>query len=390
MASSARRSPYHTFSDRTSIFGGACCGALPVAGAGETRTPGRGGATMGIGSRYPNGRCLDISSALISAAGVADPVEPSRPARRQNTSVARGRITPMHSATRVLWEAVTHRPRDSRVVTRVGVCASVVALAVVLHAGNVVPKRLAIYYGFPSLVEGADGSVAHAVRVFSAYDVMVFGDGLELGGTSPDADWQQEERLVGQIVARLHMRPRKPLIYGYIGLGRIQPLADAEIIRRVDAWRNLGADGIFFDEAGRESGFSLPRRSAAVRAVHERGLSALMNALNPDDLFDKDSSRAPTAGDLGANDALLIESFAVENSVVLPRDRVARRAAAAFKWRDRTGIKVYAVTTTVSGRFDASSVVYAERLAADLGVDAFGWGEPNFSMDAKLPWRFER
>ncbi|HJZ75064.1 MAG TPA: hypothetical protein VKE51_25190 [Vicinamibacterales bacterium] len=275
-------------------------------------------------------------------------------------------------------------------MTRLSVCAAVLAFAVVPRAGNVVPKRLAIYYGFPSLVEGADGSVSHAVRVFSDYDVMVFGDGLELGDSSADAEWQQEQRLVGQIIARLHMRPRKPLIYGFVGLGRLQPLADAEIVRRVDAWRQLGVDGIFFDDAGRESGLTPSRRSAAVRAVHERGLSAFVNAINPDDLFDKDASRAATPSELGANDALLIESFAVENSVVLPRDRVAKRAAAAFKWRERTGVKVYAVTTTVSGRFDASSVVYAERLAADLGVDAFGWGEPNFGVDAKLPWRFER
>ena len=285
---------------------------------------------------------------------------------------------------------VTHNSAGSVARTRVVVCASVAALAVVLHAGNVVPKRLAIYYGFPSLVEGADGSVAHAVRVFSDYDVMVFGDGLELGGMSADADLQQEQQLVGQIVTRLHMRPRKPLIYGSVSLGRVQQLTDPEIVRRIDAWQQLGVDGIFFGEAGRESGISSSRRSATVRAVHERGLSACMNAINPDDLFDKDASRAAAPSELGANDALLIEPFAVENSVVLPRDRVAKRAAAAFKWRDRTGIKVYAVTTTVSGRFDASSVVYAERLAADLGVDAFGWGEPNFGVDAKLPWRFER
>jgi uncharacterized protein with GYD domain len=275
-------------------------------------------------------------------------------------------------------------------MTRVVVGASVLVLAAVLHAGVVVPKRLAIYYGYPSLVEGADGSVSHAVRVFGEYDVIVFGDGLELGSTSNDPGLQQEEPLVGQIVSRLHVRPRRPAIYGYIDLGRSQQLLDTEIVRRVDAWKRLGADGIFFDEAGKDFGVTAARRSTAVRAVHERGLSAFMNAFNPDDLFDKDAGRSSSPADLGERDALLVESFAVENGVVQARDRVAKRAAAAFKWRERTGVRVYAVTTTVSGRFDASSVVYAERLAADLGVDAFGWGEPNFGVDTKLPWRFER
>ena len=193
-----------------------------------------------------------------------------------------------------------------------------------------------------------------------------------------------------QIITRLHVRPQQPVIYGYVDLGRAQ-LADAEIVRRVDRWKRLGADGIFFDEAGRDSHVSRQRRTAAVRAVHERGLSALMTAYNPDDLFDtRNSTPTGAPGELGARDALLIESFAVENSVVQPRDAAAKRAAAAIKWRQRTGVKVYAVTTTVAGRFDASAVVYAERLAADLDVDAFGWGEPNFSLDTNLPWRFER
>jgi hypothetical protein len=269
--------------------------------------------------------------------------------------------------------------------------AVVLASAVSVHlaAAAAAPKRLAIYYGYPSLVEGAAGSVSHAVAVFGRYDVIVFGGRLDPGSTSRDLEI--EEPLVVQIIRRLHLRPQQPVIYGYVELGRSQQLADAEIVRRVDGWKRLGADGIFFDEPGRDSRVSRQRRTAAVRAVHERGLSALMNAYNPDDLFDtRNPKRAGDPGELGARDALLIESFAVENSVVQPRDAAAKLAAAAIKWRQRTGIKVYAVTTTVAGRFDASAVVYAERLAGDLGIDAFGWGEPNFSLDTTLPWRFDR
>jgi hypothetical protein len=276
-------------------------------------------------------------------------------------------------------------------VTRRAFATPVLALAVVVHvaAAAVTPKRLAIYYGYPSLVEGADGSVSHAVSIFGRYDVIVFGGRLDVGNASPDLDI--EAPLVAQIIQRLHLRPQQPAIYGYADLGHSPQLTDADIARRVDAWKRLGADGILLDEGGRETRVSRQRRTAAVRAVHERGLSALMNAFNPDDLFDtRNSKPAGDPGELGARDALLIEAFAVENSVVQPRDTAAKRAAAAIKWRQRTGIKVYAVTTTVPGRFDAAAVVYAERLAADVGVDAFGWGEPNFSLDTNLPWRFER
>jgi hypothetical protein len=271
------------------------------------------------------------------------------------------------------------------------VAAVVLAIAVIVHlaAAAVTPKRLAIYYGYPSLVEGAAGSVSHAVSIFGRYDVIVFGGHLDIGTASRDLEI--EEPLVVQIVRRLHLRPQQPVIYGHIDLGGSPQLADAEIVRRIDRWKRLGADGIFFDEAGRDSRVSRQRRTAAVRAVHERGLSVLMNAFNPDALFDpRNPNPTGDPGELGARDALLIEPFAVENSVVQPRDAAAKRAAAAIKWRQRTGIKVYAVTTTVAGRFDASAVVYAERLAADVGVDAFGWGEPNFSIDTSLPWRFER
>ena len=275
--------------------------------------------------------------------------------------------------------------------TRAAVCAALLALDLALAAaGTVTPRRLAIYYGYPSMVEGAAGSVAHAVRVFGRYDVIIFGEGLELGAASADSTLRAEQPLVADIIARLHGRPQHPIIYGYVPLGRSQQLADAEIVGRIDAWQRLGADGIFFDQAGRDAGVTPARRSAAVRAAHVRGLGACMNASNPDDLFDKGkaSRRPPDPGDLGASDALLIESFAVQNSVVQARDVTARRAAAAAKWRERTGVRLYAVTTTVDGRFDASSVVYAERLAGDLGIDAFGWGEPNFSVDTKMPWRF--
>src|SRR5262249_55509493 len=199
---------------------------------------------------------------------------------------------------------------------RAALCACVLALDAVLHAGVVVPKRLALYYGNPSLVEGADGSVSHAVRVLGDYDVIVFGDGLELGAESNDSVLQHEQRLLEQIVTRLHVRPRQATIYGYITLGRLQQLADAEIVHRIDAWKRLGVDGIFFDDAGRDAGVAASRRAAAVRAAHERELSVCVNVQNPDDVFDKDAGRAAGPSDLGERDALLLESFAVEHSVV--------------------------------------------------------------------------
>ena len=42
------------------------------------------------------------------------------------------------------------------------------------------PQRLAIYYGFPSLVNGGRGDLGKAAQVFSKYDVVVLATVLSL------------------------------------------------------------------------------------------------------------------------------------------------------------------------------------------------------------------
>jgi hypothetical protein len=269
-------------------------------------------------------------------------------------------------------------------------CATTVfALDLVLHAAAATaPQRLAIYYGYPSLVEGAAGDLSRAVGTFAAYDVVVFGDGLELGGASADAGLRAEHRHLTQMILSLHATARKPKLYGYVDLGRTQHLADAEVGRRIDEWSRLGVDGIFFDEAGRDFGVTPARRTTAVRAAHDSGLSAFMNAFDPDDLFAGRPSTSPRGpDDLGERDALLLESFAVREGVVQSAEATTKRASAALKWRERTGVKVFAVTTTVARTFDQSVFAHAWQMAAMLGIDGFGWGEPDFSADSKLPWR---
>ena len=41
------------------------------------------------------------------------------------------------------------------------------------------PDKLAIYYGWPSAVNGAGGDINVAAAVFDDYDQVVFGAGLE-------------------------------------------------------------------------------------------------------------------------------------------------------------------------------------------------------------------
>lgn len=41
------------------------------------------------------------------------------------------------------------------------------------------PKKLAIYYAHPSMVNNSNGNINQAVATFSLYDIVVFGAGLE-------------------------------------------------------------------------------------------------------------------------------------------------------------------------------------------------------------------
>ena len=65
--------------------------------------------------------------------------------------------------------------------------ASICAISTVVAAAVAAdPFPLAIYYGIPSLVNGAAGDVDRAAETFRAYDVVVFGDGLEFDDIVPD------------------------------------------------------------------------------------------------------------------------------------------------------------------------------------------------------------
>jgi len=251
------------------------------------------------------------------------------------------------------------------------------------------PQRLAIYYGYPSVVEQAGGDIARAAAVFASYDAIVFGDGLELPDEdTSDPGLKAERQRVAQIIRAIHNTPRRPVVYGYVALGSTQNLALAEIDRRVERWRMVGADGIFFDEAGNDFGVDAMRRRMTVCAAHGRGLRVFMNAFNPDDLFSEAASRRDECdGRLGPRDALLVESFAIRNGDFEPVSRIDRRASAALKWRQRTGVRVFGVTTTDGRPFSREEFNSAWQHAAVRGFDGFGWGEQNFSADSRLPWR---
>ena len=257
-------------------------------------------------------------------------------------------------------------------------------------AGALAPRRLAIFYGIPSLVNGARGDLARAAAVFAEYDTVVFGDGLELPdvvpGRSPVGAGPVERRHTAAIIRSLADLGRRPAVFGYVDLGRSQNLSQREIERRIGLWREMGAHGIFFDEAGYDFDVTRERQNAAVDAVHKAGMRVFVNAFNPDDVF------LPSKGvphHLKSGDAYLLESFAIRNGKPDIGAAWAARTARALEHARRDNVAVHAVTTTDARTASSPELIAcAWWLAVAFGVDAFGWGEPSFSgPDSALPWR---
>ncbi|HEY7616280.1 MAG TPA: hypothetical protein VH744_05710, partial [Terriglobales bacterium] len=256
------------------------------------------------------------------------------------------------------------------------------------------PARLAIYYGYPSLVNGARGDVEKAAAAFSAYDVVVLGDGLEFAdkqpGRRPVGDPAEHQKTL-QIIAAARRRNPSIRFYGYVPLGDNHSLRAEEIEERSRLWKQMGVAGIFLDEASYDFKIvTRERQNRAVGYVHQLGLSVFMNGYFLDHLFSLEDKMANENGTgknpkhlpplLDHRDLFLMESFQVSNGTFEDPSHWQARMKQASAYRSRYGTRIFAITTTTEPQgFDAQKFNYAWWSAWLYDVDGFGWGEPNFS-----------
>jgi len=258
------------------------------------------------------------------------------------------------------------------------------------------PQRIAIYYGYPSLVNGANGDLARAVSVFADYDVIVLGDGLELDTSDRNTAGVEEHRFTSRMIQALQAAPRHPVVYGYIDLGNTQKLPLQAITDRIERWARMGARGVFFDEAGYDFGVTRERQNAAVVATHARGLRACLNAFRPADVFGSARTGLNAAGGgnpdglppaIAGDDALMLESFAVRNGVPEPTDALAARTREALDGRSRFGTHVFAVSTSDDHTDHVRLAEFGWWTASVFALDGYGWGMPAYSaVTSRLPW----
>lgn len=257
------------------------------------------------------------------------------------------------------------------------------------------PARMAVYYGYPSLVNESHGDVEKAASVFSAYDVVVLGDGIEFPdrrlGRYPEGDPTEHQKTL-QILAIVRQRSPATRFYGYVCLGDIQSLKPGkqflsveELQQRIQLWKQMGVTGIFLDEAGYDwPVVDRERQNVTVQYVHELGLSAFPNAFYPEELFSLDNLRGKNPRHLpplfDRRDLFLLESFQVKNGEYEDATEWQQRLRPALAYRRQYGSRIFVTTTyTEKESFQPDKFSYAWWSAWLYDLDGFSWGEPNFA-----------
>ncbi|HEY0940300.1 MAG TPA: hypothetical protein VGE08_09405 [Steroidobacter sp.] len=265
------------------------------------------------------------------------------------------------------------------------------------------PEKLAIYYGRPELVNGSNGNTTTAAAVFEDYDLVVFAEDMEQTG-------HPSHSAAAEIIGKLPSNGTR--VYGYVDLCYSNPGPSeynctgddqTQLEARVDAWKSMGAKGIFLDQAGCDYGVTRQRQNDIIDYIHSEGLSAFINVWNQADAFSTDRNDTtcnPGTGaltvSLNEDDYTLLESWAVVESEwsekrtdIVPS--MKDRAEAVLPYRDVNGTKI-AVTNTVAKAnpvFDQRQLDYTWWSAVLYGFDAMAWGESwvYSSEHNQLPFR---
>ncbi|WP_461187465.1 hypothetical protein [Arthrobacter sp. Z4-13] len=225
-------------------------------------------------------------------------------------------------------------------------------------------RPFAIYYGWPSYVNGAHGNVTRAIKAFDGYGVVVFGDDTATPAGDP---------LAAPIMEGVAARGGVPYGYVTVGVGDGEPNHSLNELReRLDVWHRLGARGVLIDCAGADYGVSRARFDAVVNYIHSLGLSVLANAWNPDDVLARSVTMGPGDGYLGENDVLSDGQFLAP---VTYKPKLAKMAA----YKARLGITLYETATSFDLQY--ADALTAQVLAALQGnhIDAFHLSDPVYS-----------
>lgn len=242
-------------------------------------------------------------------------------------------------------------------------------------------KKIAIYYGYPSGVNGTF-SISGAAAVFGQYDLVVWGDTLE-NPSHPD------HANAVAIIADTQMQNTQ--VFGYIDSVLINSNW-SQLQTNIQNWQLMGVKGIFCDRFGYDFLVSRASQNQISDYVHSLGLLMFVNAFHPDDAFStyQHSTFNPTriACHINSGDWYLAESYTFSNDVYVEQSMVQSKSTTLQKYQRSLGIKIATITTTASGTFDQQAFDFSYFTTLLFGFNASGWGEQNYSASSgSLPMR---
>jgi hypothetical protein len=262
----------------------------------------------------------------------------------------------------------------------------------------ITPKKLLVYYGWPSVINGCAGNTTCASSVFSQYDVVILGDTLEF---STHGDHENTKTIIANTP--------NTKFYGYISLANPAIAAGSShtgldaLDDDVDDWATMGVTGVFLDEFGYDyqvdggaNYVTRERQNAAVNYIHTKNLPLIANAWTPSDVFDilpgsHDNNPSKIAATLGSvndlQDHYLWESYQYTSSPqgYVNVDTWRNKANSLHQYLGQPAfshVKTFAVTTSTNDDAATQALNYAWYSAFLDQIEAVGWGEPNFAASS--------
>lgn len=274
-------------------------------------------------------------------------------------------------------------------------------------------KLMCLYYGYSNNINMVYNNDI-ASQIYSKYDIVVFGDGLEHPDHIVYSDTIEIIRLTKEKYQSIE-------IFGYVPMGQAetsQKLSLETMKTSINEWIIAGATGIFLDEFGYDYSVSRAMQNGIVKYCHDHGLNVIANSWNYDwvfssqnlylDWIDYYGNPDELPPEINSNDYFLFEnlfSYIDGDTSQKVANQYRLQSAVAYRQevKDEYNMSYYKKFGTKSIALDGIRKDYAEHEklftlgylgSAVLGIDGYGasglyWGaaDPDFVHynPSKLP-----
>jgi len=217
---------------------------------------------------------------------------------------------------------------------------------------SITPKKLAIYFAYPSLVNGSAGNITSAVNVFKAYDQVVFGKTLE---KKSHPDYNKTVSIIAQL------NPLNVSVYGEIDC----TLSFSSIKQSINQWQGMEVKGIYCNKIGYDYNVNRSTQNQILNYIHSKNLEGFVNVWVPDDIFSSavNSTYNPTgvSSVINSNDWYLATSYQIINGVYQTVSDWTTKANKMATYKQQFGTKMACITTADSNNtFTQNMMDYAK------------------------------